>query len=60
MEFLENNNGYIRLNDDSDPEEIKLRLRMSKKTFKKAVGVLYKEEKVIITKFGVKLNKGDK
>jgi hypothetical protein len=60
MEFLENNNGYIRLNDDSDPEEIKLRLRMSKKTFKKAVGVLYKEQKVIITKFGVKLNKGDK
>ncbi len=60
MEFLENNNGYIRLNDDSDPEEIKLRLRMSKKTFKKAVGVLYKEQKVVITKFGVKLNKGDK
>lgn len=57
MEFLVNNNGYIRLNDDSDPEEIKKRLRMSKGTFKKAVGMLYKEQKVIITKFGIKLNK---
>ncbi|MEZ4800396.1 MAG: S1-like domain-containing RNA-binding protein [Flavobacteriales bacterium] len=57
MEFLHGNNGYIRLNDDSDPEEIKLRLRMSKKTFKKAVGVLYKEQKVVLTKFGVKLNR---
>lgn len=59
LEFLHHNNGYIRLNDDSDPEEIKLRLRMSKKTFKKAVGMLYKENKVAITKFGVKLVKQD-
>jgi predicted RNA-binding protein (virulence factor B family) len=57
LEFLENNNGYIRLNDDSDPEEIKLRLRMSKGTFKKVVGMLYKERKVLITKFGIKLNR---
>lgn len=57
LEYLENNSGYIRLNDDSDPEEIKLRLRMSKKTFKKAVGILYKQGKVTLTKFGVKLNK---
>lgn len=55
MEFLENNNGYLRLTDDSDPEEIKLRLRMSKKTFKKAVGVLYKQEKIALTRFGIKL-----
>jgi uncharacterized protein len=55
MEFLQHHNGYIRLNDDSDPEEIKLRLRMSKKTFKKAVGQLYKERKIEMTKFGIKL-----
>lgn len=59
MDFLNANNGYMRLNDDSDPEEIKIRLRMSKKTFKKAVGALYKEEKVTLTRFGVKLNKED-
>ncbi len=55
LEFLENNGGYIRLNDDSDPDEIKIRLRMSKKTFKKAAGLLYKQEKVDLMKFGVKL-----
>jgi uncharacterized protein len=57
MTYLELNNGYARLSDDSDSEEIKLRLRMSKKTFKKVVGMLYKEGKVLITKFGVKINK---
>ncbi len=57
MNFLLNNNGYARLNDDTDPEEIKLRLRMSKKTFKKAAGMLFKEGKVILTKLGIKINK---
>ena len=47
----------MRLNDDTDPEEIKLRLHMSKKTFKKAAGMLYKEGKVLLTKLGVKVNK---
>jgi predicted RNA-binding protein (virulence factor B family) len=56
MEFLHNNNGYARLHDDTDPEEIKLRLRMSKKTFKKASGMLFKEGKVILTKLGIKIN----
>jgi len=55
LEFLKHHNGYIRLTDDSDPEEIKLRLRMSKKTFKKAVGQLYKDRRVTLTKFGLKL-----
>ncbi|MBX7051635.1 MAG: hypothetical protein K1X54_06340 [Flavobacteriales bacterium] len=57
MDYLEQNGGYVRLNDDTDPEEIKLRLHMSKKTFKKAAGMLYKEGKVLLTKFGVKINK---
>lgn len=55
MTFLENHKGYMRLNDNSDPEEIKIRLRMSKKTFKKACGYLMREGKVMITKRGVKL-----
>lgn len=57
LDYLEQNGGYVRLNDDTDPEEIKLRLHMSKKTFKKAAGMLYKEGKVLLTKFGVKVNK---
>lgn len=57
LSYLEMNGGYVRLNDDTDPEEIKMRLHMSKKTFKKAAGMLFKEGKVLLTKFGVKLNK---
>lgn len=57
LEYIEANGGYVRLNDDSDPEEIKLRLRMSKKTFKKAAGQLYKMGKVDLMKFGIKLLK---
>ncbi len=57
LDYLELNGGYVRLNDETDPEEIKLRLHMSKKTFKKAAGMLFKEGKVLLTKFGVKVNK---
>ena len=57
MDYLLSNNGYARLHDDTDPDEIKLRLRMSKKTFKKASGMLFKEGKVILTKLGIKLNR---
>jgi predicted RNA-binding protein (virulence factor B family) len=59
LEFIEANGGYIRLNDDTSPEEIKLRLRMSKKSFKKAAGILFKEGLVELTKLGIKLAKKD-
>ena len=55
MDFLVANGGYARLNDDTPPEELKLRLRMSKKTFKKAVGLLYKEKKIEIKDDGIYL-----
>ena len=57
LEFLKANGGYARLTDDTSPEELKLRLRMSKKTFKKAAGKLFKEQKIILTKLGIKLNR---
>lgn len=57
MNALESSRGYIRLTDDSDPEDIKLRLRISKKTFKKAAGMLYKEGKIELGKRGIKLVK---
>lgn len=59
MNMLEQHRGYLRLNDDTDPEEIKLRLRMSKNTFKQAVGKLYKEKKIVITRRGIKLNRAN-
>ena len=55
LHYLELNGGYVRLNDDTPPEEIKLRLHMSKKTFKKAAGMLFNEGKVTLAKFGIKL-----
>jgi predicted RNA-binding protein (virulence factor B family) len=57
LKYLELNGGYVRLTDDTDPEEIKLRLHMSKKAFKKAAGMLYKEGKILLTKLGIKINK---
>lgn len=47
--------GYLPLNDKSSPEMIAEVVRMSKKTFKKAVGGLYKEGLVVLTGAGLKL-----
>tara|TARA_B110000003_G_scaffold114735_1_gene117387 strand:- start:656 stop:1075 length:420 start_codon:yes stop_codon:yes gene_type:complete len=38
----------IFLNDKSNPDDITAQLNMSKKAFKKAVGVLYKQKKINI------------
>jgi predicted RNA-binding protein (virulence factor B family) len=55
MEYLEKNNGYLSLHDKSTPEEISIRLSMSKATFKKAIGILYRHRKVLIKPDGVYL-----
>lgn len=47
--------GFLRLNDDSHPEDIKTVLKMSKKTFKKAIGALYREKKIEIREDGIHL-----
>lgn len=46
LEKLELNNGQLRLSDNSAPEEIYAQLGISKKVFKKAVGILMKQGKV--------------
>jgi predicted RNA-binding protein (virulence factor B family) len=43
------------LNDNSHPEEIKSVLKMSKKTFKKAIGSLYKQKLIDINNEGIQL-----
>lgn len=55
LEALNAQNGFLPLNDKSSPEAIAGLLRMSKKSFKKAVGGLYKDGLVSITHDGVKL-----
>lgn len=52
---LRANRGFIRLNDNSHPEDIKTVLKMSKKTFKKAIGALYKEKQIEIKEDGIYL-----
>lgn len=48
------NDGFLPLTDKSSPEEISEALQMSKKTFKKAVGALYKEGRISIEPDGIK------
>ncbi|MFY0672265.1 MAG: GntR family transcriptional regulator [Bacteroidia bacterium] len=54
LKILENNNGELGLNDKSSPEEIFALLKISKKAFKKAIGVLYKQRVIEFTTKGIK------
>ena len=53
LEVLKENRGFLDLTDKSDPEEIKTRMGMSKKAFKKAVGSLYKQKVIRIEDSGL-------
>ena len=55
LDELRASRGFLRLNDDSHPEDIKTVLKMSKKTFKKAIGALYKEKRIDIKEDGIYL-----
>ena len=56
MQELTDNNGFLPVTDKSSPEKIKDLLQMSKKTFKKAIGTLYKQKLVELKEDGVYLN----
>lgn len=49
--------GKLGINDKSSPDEIREAVSMSKKTFKQAVGRLYKERLITITPDGIELVK---
>ncbi|MDY8135671.1 S1 RNA-binding domain-containing protein [Aquimarina sp. 2201CG5-10] len=55
LDELQASGGFIDLNDKSDPEDIKSVFQLSKKSFKKAIGSLYKARKIIIEKDGIRL-----
>ena len=55
MQELTDNSGYINLTDKSSPDAIKDMMQMSKKTFKKAVGTLYKKRLIEIKSDGIYL-----
>ena len=55
--LLTENGGALALNDDSTPEEIARRTGMSKKVFKRALGMLLKSGAVAADEHGIKLLK---
>ena len=55
LDFLQRQGGETHLNDKSSPDEIKRLLGMSKKTFKSAIGILYKKKKILIKSEGIRL-----
>ena len=55
LEKLKANKGFLKLNDSSDPSDIMHKLQMSKKTFKKAIGVLFKQRLISIEEDGIHL-----
>jgi predicted RNA-binding protein (virulence factor B family) len=52
---LKDNEGFIALNDKTDPEKIYHSFEASKKSFKKAIGALYKQRLIKIEEFGIRL-----
>ena len=55
LDSLKDNNGFLNLTDKSDPIVILAKLEMSKKTFKKAIGSLYKQKLIRIEDDGIYL-----
>ena len=55
LDALQANGGFLPMNDDSSPEEIKNRFGISKKTFKKAIGALFKSRHITIEPKGISL-----
>lgn len=55
LKVLEHQKGFLPLNDESSPEAIKLRLGMSKSSFKRALGNLLRANKVVQVKEGIKI-----
>ncbi|MDC5806663.1 S1-like domain-containing RNA-binding protein [Vibrio europaeus] len=55
LDLLEKKGGVLPLNDKSSPEAIFAAFRTSKGTFKKTIGGLYKQGRIVIDKEGIRL-----
>ncbi len=53
LEYLKEHEGIMKLTDKSTPEQIEKVFNMSKATFKKSIGVLYRQRKIMIKEDGV-------
>lgn len=55
LTLMEKNRGFLGLTDASSPEEIKAKLGISKKMFKKAIGQLYRQRVITLHPDGIRL-----
>ncbi len=55
LDKLNENDGYLSITDKSSPEVISEMFGVSKKSYKKAIGALYKRKHIILEKDGIKL-----
>ena len=55
LSLIQDHNGYLNITDKSSPEVIKSVVQMSKKSFKKAVGALFKKRLIRLTPEGIYL-----
>jgi predicted RNA-binding protein (virulence factor B family) len=55
LQQLKNNKGFLPLGDKSSPEEIYQHLKISKKSFKKTIGGLFKEKLITLGDFEIRL-----
>ncbi|RZK48459.1 MAG: RNA-binding protein [Pedobacter sp.] len=55
LEALAQNKGVIALGDKSNPDDIYAAFEISKSVFKKAIGALYKERKIVVGDYEISL-----
>ena len=55
LEELKASGGFLPLHDKSSPETIKDTLGLSKKSFKKAIGSLYRDKQIVLKEDGIEL-----
>lgn len=56
LKYIQEHDGHISLNDKSPAQEIYNVFGVSKKTFKKAVGDLYKKQLIVLGDYGISLS----
>lgn len=59
LDLLKRENGFVELNDHSQADLIYENLGMSKKSFKQALGNLYKQKLITISDHGISLTQSD-
>lgn len=55
LNYLQSHKGFLSLTDKSSADDIALHLQMSKKTFKRSVGILYKQRLISLEEKGIRL-----